>query len=129
MSETFSSSELRKILIQGEVVHKWTELGTEVVFTLFDVGVNEKIQRQVSGLDMVSRRFVSDIYELAYSIKSVGGYDFDDGSVQKKLDFVRAMSRPVFDQFVYQLRIAQTRQMEIFQKIQEDLKNQPPTQL
>lgn len=115
------------LLLRGKRKHTWTCFGKDVEYELFPVGTNENIQTIVSGLDNESRRVVKDIHDVAYALRSIGGYNFDN-SLADKLKAIRAMQPQLFRMFVEELRAAELKAEEEFRKILEDLKVSRPTQ-
>ncbi len=119
------SNDIVAFLLEGRLEHRFPLLGKEVVLDLFAVGTREQVERQVSGLDATARRVSKDVLDLAYSLRSLGGFDFAC-SLDEKLKFVRGMSDPVFELFVEELRLAQIRQRENFAKRRDELKKSSP---
>lgn len=119
MADEFS---LATLLMTGEIEpHKWKCFGKEVVYDLFPMGTVERIESTVSGLDVQARRVHKDIYDLAHALRSIAGYDFK-ASVDEKLKSVRAMSPPLFRVFVEELRSAELKAADKFDKAFNDLK-------
>lgn len=119
------ASTVQKFLLEGECTHRVTIGGQEFVFDLFPVGTRENIERQCSGLDLHARRVVGDVLDLAYCLRSIGGFDFQ-GSLEKKLQFVRALHEPMFELLVDQLQVAKLKRRDEFLKRADELKKSTP---
>jgi hypothetical protein len=119
--ESISSVELTQLLLEGKLTHKWTLGAQEIVYDLFPVGTSEQISVRASGLDQASRKLVTDIFDLANALRSVGKYDFES-SAEEKLKFVRGLFPPVFKVFIDELRLAERNQLDLWEKRLEELK-------
>lgn len=115
------ANEAAALLLYGKVTHEWSCFGKGVIYDSVPAGTEEQIQKAVSGLDLESRKFVQEVYEVAYWLRSFGGYDFAQ-SLDDKLKFVRGMHRPLFRLFVNELRNAELKAIEAFSKARDELK-------
>lgn len=124
----FTSNVAMSLLVEGKLTHKWSCFGQEVIYDVFPIGTEEQIARQASGLDNHAKKVVLDVLDVAYALRAIAGYDFQN-SLEEKLKFIRAMSRPMFQLFAEELRGAELKQMEEFKKRREELKKSTPSQL
>lgn len=123
MSKT--SSLLDAILFVGKLTHEWNCFGETVKYDMFPIGVQEQIETICSGLDPSARSVVESILCVSHSVRSFGGYDFED-SFENRIKFVRAMQPPVFDLFAEEYRSARISQVELVKTKLDELKKSSP---
>jgi hypothetical protein len=64
---------------------------------------------------------------VAHSLTTVGRYNFD-GSLEKKLQFIRAMQDPLLLLFTEELNVAKLKQREKIDEARKKLKKSSPIQ-
>lgn len=115
------ANTVANLILRGKSTHEWSCFGETVKMDSIQAGSEELIERAVSGLDERARAYVRGIYEIAYWLRSFGGYDFE-GKIEEKLRFVRTMHDPLRRLFLAEVQNAELKQREEFQTALKDLK-------
>lgn len=118
--------QLNALLFLGKAQHEFQLMGAKVIMDLYPTGKEEEIQRRITGLDEMSRAYAYSVFAVSNSLRSVGGYDFQGGSVEEKLKFVRQLAPPVFEIFRQNLADAKLKQqLRVSDLISQMGKSQP----
>lgn len=130
MSEkTVYPDHVQAALLEGKIEHRWDFFGSRVVMKLFGSGKKGygEILKRAIGPDDYTREYWRNLLQVAYSLKSFGGWDFDSDQ-DKKEEFVEGLAPHVMMLFFGELQRAQIDQQEHFQKRIDLLKKSSPDQ-
>lgn len=93
------TAQVQALILEGRLDgEKWSILGIEVIFDLFDAGGEEEAYALVNGLDRDAKERRLSVELIARALRSVGGYDFK-GELEEKRKFLRSLQPHVKDLF------------------------------
>lgn len=100
------SGDLVKLLFEGRAQETFNILKTDkkpeghvVILRTLDVGEEERVQAQCSGLDIIARQHRFRLYSMVYALVSIDGYTFGTGdpSLKERLEFISNLQPTVFE--------------------------------
>ena len=123
-TKTGTPASLTAILLEGRLTHEWSLPfgGREivVVYDLFPSGTRVDIDVKTSGLDLIAKKSLGDLFTLAHALFSFDGWTFpstkERSTLDQKIEFLRGFQDPMWALFMEEYQTAKLKQHQEFEK-------------